>query len=150
MFSFSKLRDSAPRRGSEQYIFIMKAYARIIFFGLITWLIPFATAFFFYNPKGELRVDIFLFKSIMIIVGSISAAILLVAYFKRVTENYRNEGIRIGIFWFVLNILLDMVLLLPMSGMSLPDYFAQIGLRYIVIPVMTIMVGAALASKENV
>ena len=128
----------------------MKLYSRIILYGFLTWLIPFVAAFFFYNPKGELTVDIFLFKSIMIVVGSISAAILLVIYFKHVTGNFQREGIRLGIFWFVLNILLDMIILIPMSGMSLPDYFAQIGLRYIVIPVMTIMVGTALANKENV
>ena len=126
----------------------MKLYAKIILFGFLTWLIPFVAAFFFYNPKGELTVDIFLFKSIMIIIGSITAAVLLVRYFKQIKENYQREGIRIGIFWFTLNLLLDMIILIPMSGMSLPDYFAQIGIRYIVIPVMTIMVGTALANKE--
>ena len=128
----------------------MKAYARIVLFGILTWLIPFLAAFFFYNSKGELTVDIFLFKSIMIIVGSTTAAILLIRYFKQVSSNFQREGIRLGLFWFILNVLLDMIILIPMSEMSLPEYFAQIGIRYIVIPVMTIMVGTALANKENV
>jgi hypothetical protein len=35
-----------------------------------------------------------------------------------------------------------------MSGMSLTDYFAQIGLRYLAIPAMTIAVGTSLENKK--
>lgn len=121
---------------------------RNILYGFIAWLIPFITAFFFYTKEGTLTIDIFLFKSIMIVVGSITAALLLISYFKRINTSYLKEGIIVGIVWFVINILLDLVVLIPMSGMSIADYFTQIGLRYIVIPVMCIMVGAVLANKE--
>ena len=54
----------------------------------------------------------------------------------------------VGLTWFGLNIVLDLLILIPMSGMTLPDYFAQIGLRYVAIPAMSTAVGAALANKR--
>ncbi len=125
----------------------MNKYLKNLLFGFLSWLIPFVASIFFYGREGTLTIDVFLFKSIMIVVGSISAAILLVMYFKRVSTDYLKEGIIIGLTWFAINIVLDLLVLLPMSGMTMPDYFTQIGIRYIVIPVMTISVGAALRNK---
>ena len=126
----------------------MNKLIRNIFFGFLAWLIPFVASFFFYSKEGGLTVDIFLFKSIMIVVGSISAAFLLVSYFKKINIGYLREGIIVGLTWFGINIFLDFLVLIPMSGMSLVDYFMQIGIRYLVIPVMCIMVGASLANKK--
>jgi len=91
---------------------------------------------------------LFLFKSIMIVVGSISAAVLLISYFKKINTGYLREGIIVGLTWFGINILLDLLVLIPISGMSVADYFTQIGLRYLVMPAMSIMVGASLANKK--
>jgi uncharacterized membrane protein YpjA len=125
----------------------MNKTLRSVLYGFLAWLIPFVSAFFFYSKEGGLTIDIFLFKTIMIVVGAIVGAFLLVSYFKRINANYLMEGIIVGIVWFVINILLDILVLLPMTEMALPDYFAEIGLRYLVIPVMSIMVGAALENK---
>jgi hypothetical protein len=84
----------------------------------------------------------------MIVVGSVTAAFLLISYFKNIGAEYFKEGVILGLTWFGINILLDVLVLLPMSGMTLGDYFAQIGLRYVVIPVMTITVGAVLKNKK--
>jgi hypothetical protein len=53
----------------------------------------------------------------MIVVGSISAAFLLIPYFKKINGNYFKEGIIVGLTWFGMNILLDLLVLIPMSGM---------------------------------
>ena len=84
----------------------------------------------------------------MIVVGSISAAILLIFYFKQITTEYLKESIIVGVSWLGINLLLDFVVLLPMSGMSPSDYIMQIGLRYLVIPTMSIMVGITLEDKK--
>ncbi len=126
----------------------MNKTIRNILYGFLAWLIPFVTAFFFYSKEGGLVIDIFLFKTIMIVVGAIVGAFLLVSYFKRVNANYLYEGIIVGLTWLGINILLDLLVLVPMSEMALPDYFAQIGLRYLVMPVMSIMVGSALTNKK--
>ena len=126
----------------------MKKYQRNILYGFLAWLIPFVSSFFFYTREGELSIDIFLFKSIMIVVGTFSAAILLVSYFKNINADYLKEGVIIGLTWLAISILLDLLVLIPMSGMSIADYFAQIGIRYLAIPAMCIAVGAALENKK--
>ena len=126
----------------------MRKYFKIALYGFLAWLVPFVSAFFFYTREGKLSIDIFLFKTIMIVVGSLTGAILLVSYFKKVNENYLREGILVGVIWFCLNILLDLLVLVPMSKMPIPDYFAQIGLRYLVMPAMSIAVGASLTNKK--
>jgi uncharacterized membrane protein YpjA len=127
---------------------MMKKYLKNILYGFLAWLIPFIASFFFYTREGKLTIDIFLFKTIMIVVGSITGAILLVSYFKKITADYLKEGITVGVVWFGINILLDLLVLIPMSGMSISNYFTQIGLRYLVIPAMSIAVGTALANKK--
>lgn len=126
----------------------MSKHIRNILYGFLAWLIPFVTSIFFYTREGVLTIDVFLFKTIMIVVGSTSAAFLLISYFKKIVTSYLKEGIIVGLTWFGINILLDLLVLIPMSGMSVTDYFTQIGLRYLVIPVMSIMVGASLANKK--
>ena len=125
----------------------MNKTLRNILYGFLAWLIPFVSAFFFYSKDGGLAIDIFLFKTIMIVVGAIVDAFLLVSYFKRIQANHLMEGIIVGFTWFIINIVLDILILVPMSEMVLANYFAEIGLRYLVMPVMSIMVGAALDNK---
>jgi hypothetical protein len=51
--------------------------------------------------------------------------------------------------WFVINILLDVIILIPMAKMSFADYFMSIGLRYIQMPVFTIVTGIVLQQSMN-
>lgn len=125
-----------------------KKILRNVFYGLFVWLIPFVVSVFFYKGEGELTINIFLFKSIMIVTCSFTAAILLVSYFKHIDSGFLGEGITVGVAWLAISLLLDLLVLIPMSGMSVMDYFAQIGLRYLSIPAMTIAVGAALANRR--
>jgi signal transduction histidine kinase len=126
----------------------MKNYLKNILFGFISWLVPFVASLFFYTSSGKLTIDAFLFKNIMLIVGSISAALLLIFYFKKINGAYFKEGIIVGLTWFAINIILDIIILIPMSGMSLADYLLQIGLGYLVIPAMSITAGTVLANKK--
>ncbi len=126
----------------------MNKYVRNVLYGFLAWLIPFVASFFFYSREGGLTIDIFLFKSIMIVVGSFSAAILLISYFRNINVDYLKEGIIVGLLWFGINIVLDLLILIPMSGMSIVDYFKQIGLGYLAIPAMSIAVGTALENKK--
>ncbi|VVB50874.1 Uncharacterised protein [uncultured archaeon] len=126
----------------------MNKYVRNVLYGFLAWLIPFVASFFFYTREGKLTIDIFLFKSIMIVVGSFSAAILLIYYFKNINVDYLKEGIIVGLVWFGISIVLDVLILIPMSGMPIMDYFMQIGLRYLAIPAMSVAVGTALENKK--
>ncbi len=126
-----------------------KKYLRNAFYGFLAWLVPFVVSFAFYTREGKLTIDLHFFKTIMIVVGSAFASYLLIRYFKKVNSGFLKEGIIVGIVWFLLNIVLDLLILIPMSGMPVSDYFTQIGLRYLAMPAMSIAVGASLSNKKG-
>jgi hypothetical protein len=113
----------------------------LLLFGFLSWLIPFLVSIPFYSMQGVLLVDVFLFKSIMIVVGSLVGTVLMVVLFLRLREGYLREGILIGFSWLVINWVMDSLVLLPMSGMDAATYFSQIGIRYLVIPIIAIGMG---------
>jgi uncharacterized membrane protein YpjA len=125
----------------------MRKYLRILLFGFLAWLVPFAASIPFYSAEGQPTVDIFLMKSIMIVVGSLSGAFLLVVYFRYLTKSYVAEGILVGLLWFAINILLDVIVLVPMMQVPFSTYFAQIGMRYLVMPVMSTAIGLTVQKK---
>ena len=127
----------------------MKWIGKALLFGFLTWLVPFVVAIFFYTQEGQLRIDIFLFKSIMMVVGSVCGASFLLLYFKKVTERHCREGFLIGQIWLAINWALDFAVLIPMSGMAVGTYVAQIGLRYLMIPVFSVMLGCALSAQAG-
>lgn len=120
----------------------MKKYIKAGVFGVLTWVIPFVLSMFFYTREGQLTIDIFLFKTIMIVVGAANGAFWLVLYFKKIEQNFLVEGTTIGCVWFVINVILDLLVLVPLSKMSIGTYFIQIGLRYLIIPIMSIAIGS--------
>ncbi|MBA2853590.1 hypothetical protein [Methanococcus maripaludis] len=122
-------------------------YLKCGFFGLLTWLVPFLLSFLFYSENEGLLIDIFLFKSIMIVVSGLVGVSLLILYFKDIKKDYLIEGIFVGVSWLIINMILDILILIPMSGMTYLTYFSQIGLRYLIIPTISISMGFLLKLK---
>lgn len=120
----------------------------IIWYGFLSWLIPFAASFMFFNQSGQVVIDESLFKSIMVVVGMLTAVILLLRYFKNVKlgKDLFKEGLIIGISWFVINSALDKVILVYLFKMPLMVWINGIGVRYLAIPIVS--VGMALAKKK--
>jgi hypothetical protein len=119
----------------------MKKALKIGCFGFLTWLVPFGISLMFYTRDGQPMMDIFLIKSIMIVLFSAFGAFLLIVYFRKIDSNFVREGLIIGGFWFSINCILDILLLLPFAGMTMATWFAQIGVRYLLIPIMSISMG---------
>jgi hypothetical protein len=109
--------------------------------GFLTWFIPFLAAVPFYSRDGILLIDQMLFKSLMIVVGSLTAAILMVWFFNLVPESYAREAVITGIVWLAMNWALDLGVLVALMGMPPGAYATGIGLRYLVIPAMVIPAG---------
>lgn len=122
-------------------------YLKCGFFGLLTWLVPFFLSFLFYSETTGLLIDIFLFKFIMIVVSGLIGVSLLIMYFKDIKKDYLVEGIFVGVSWLIINLILDILILIPMSGMTYLTYFSQIGLRYLIIPTISISMGFLLKLK---
>jgi len=109
-----------------------KLLIKLLGFGLLTWAIPYFGAFPFFSPEKGLLIDNLLFHNIMMILGTLVATILLINIFKNINKNFIQAGLIIGFVWLVMNWVLDVLFLLPMSKMSFSQYFIQIGVGYLV------------------
>ena len=117
---------------------------RKIGYGFIVWLVPYVASI---PLLGLMQTDVHFFKTIMIIVGGLTGAVCVILYFNKVEKNYLEEGIMVGLIWLLINWILDFVALLPLSKMPIDRYFLEIGLRYLVMPAMTVPVGYILSRK---
>ena len=108
--------------------------------GLLSWVIPFVVSFAFFGPGGTLMIPLVLFKSLMVVVFGALGAVLLILAFAKIRPTLRS-GLAIGFYWFAINVVLDLVILVPMSGMGMGEWVADIGLRYLMIPTMAAAIG---------
>jgi hypothetical protein len=128
----------------------MKKLLRLTLFGVITWIIPFVAAFAFYDSAGKLTTSYDLFKTSMIVISSLVASYFIYLYFKHVADNFVKEGIVSGLVWLSINLVLDLIILVPFARMEMKDYVTAIGLRYLQIPIFTFMTGHVLQSRNKV
>lgn len=126
-----------------------KQFLKATFLGFLTWLIPLLISFLFYNASGQVSIDQTLFKSIMIVVSMLVVVPLLVVYFSKVASNFVTQAAVIGIWWFAINIALDVVVLLPWLKVDFVTYMGQIGLRYLIMPITAIGFGWLLQRKTK-
>lgn len=124
-----------------------KLFFRNMLLGFVSWLIPFAVSFLFYKPGGELVVPYSNFKTMIMLVGVISGCYLLLLFFKPVTESFTRHAVIAGFTWLAINLVLDIVILVPMMKTTVVDYFMSIGLGYFSIPVISITIGYLLEKK---
>jgi hypothetical protein len=84
-----------------------------------------------------------LFESIMSVLIAVAAMIFSYFYFRDIKTNFAVEGIITGIVWFIIAIVIDLVMFLPASPMHMNfnDYMMTIGVKYLIIPVVTIGTG---------
>jgi hypothetical protein len=120
----------------------MKSLLRLTLLGLLSWAIPFAAAIPFFDRAGALAIPQPLFKSLMVVISGGVGVALLTWAFRRIPPNLHN-GLAVGLYWLALNLGLDLAILVPMSGTSLSVYFEDIGLRYLLIPIIAAGMGAA-------
>lgn len=124
-----------------------KLIAKNLFFGFLSWLIPFVVSFLFVKPGGEYVVPYATFKSIIMVVGTMSGCYLFIRYFKLVDSDFIRNGVVIGVSWFFINIILDSLILIPMMKTTFADYLMSIGIGYFVIPTISIAMGYLLERR---
>lgn len=126
----------------------MTSPKRVLWFWILTWLVPFLVSMPFYGKGGILMVDVFLIKTIMIIVWASVGWFLLIKYFSKVEKNFLRESLFLGLIWLGINRGLDFIILIPMSGISIQDYMIQTGLRYFMILIFSLTIGYALEKRN--
>ena len=126
----------------------MNKYLKIVLFGFLLWLSPFITGFLFVDASGNFLIPETFFKSIMIVVGVRVGVALAVTYFKDVRADFVREGAVAGVTWLVINLCLDLVFVsVGFFPMTITQYFTDIGLRYLSMPIYTIGMGYVLQQK---
>lgn len=127
----------------------IKRFVKVTIFGVLIWLVPFVVSFGFYNRERQLMIDETYFKSIMVVVLSAIIVLLSIYYFKSLKSNYIQQGLIAGLWWLVINLGLDAVILLPSLKTNFGDYFMQIGIRYLMMPIIAIGIGCLLKKRSE-
>ena len=126
----------------------MKKHMKAVLFGFILWLVPFLSGFPFVDSSGNFLIPETFFKTIMIVVSGLTGVILAVLYFRKEKKDYKKVGITIGLIWLVINWGIDLIFVqVGFFPMSMYQYFTDIGLRYLSIPIYTIGMGSILEMK---
>ena len=121
----------------------MNRISRVLVTGLLSWLVPFLVSIPLY-PQGQPVLDLQLTKSILVVVGGLVGAWLALWYLKGAKAGFTREGAVLGTAWFALNCGLDILVLVGlMHGMDLFTWGGQVGVRYLLLPIMTTAMGAA-------
>ena len=122
----------------------------ILLFGFLTWLLPFAASFFFYDPSASrMTIDNDAFKSIMVVFSTLVGTLLLVKYFDAVKKDYVKEGLVVGVVWAAMNWAIDFAVLVPLMKVDTPTYFMSIGMRYLVVPIISVGMGMAIENSPK-
>lgn len=130
----------------------MKKYLKLSLYGFFIWLTPFALGMLLFPV---ISTESALFDTIMAVTLTIAATVFSFHYLKNTpfSRSWLTNPLLVGTYWLVIALILDtpFFILSDMTGMSAQEYFADIGLQYLMIPVITIGIGNALknGTKED-
>lgn len=124
----------------------MNWYLKVILLGFFVWLVPFIVSFFMYPLKTTGNP---LFESVMPVIITLITVVLAGIYLKNAEGDLLREGILIGVIWFLMSVIIDLFLFLPPNPMqmSITGYFTDIGITYLIIPIITIGMGYLTGKK---
>lgn len=94
----------------------------------IIWVVPFVISFFFYNREGELLFNFWIFKAAMYTVGSVTALLVLRVHYQK--NRYKFLPSTSVLLFY--NILFDLIVLVGLLGMDLPEYLITVVSGYII------------------
>ena len=125
----------------------MKSIKKTLLYGFLIWLIPFITAFLIFPIRESNRA---LFESIMPIMITASVVFFAYHYFKKSDANFVKEGLLLGFIWSAISFVIDLAMFMqgPMK-MPFTDYVMDIGLTYLIIPVITVGFGYLCENKRK-
>ncbi len=121
----------------------MRSFKKAIGLGILVWLVPFVVAVLVFPFHDSWRS---LFESIMAVTVAATAVFFGWLYLRSFEAIRVQDGLILGVFWWILCVAIDLPLVTagPME-MTVMEYFADIGLTYVSIPVIT--AGLAKASR---
>jgi hypothetical protein len=125
----------------------MKSVLRFFLYGAAIWLAPFALGM---SLIAVVNQESALFDTIMAIALGASAAWFSLLYLRRLPSADMRAGAMAGVGWAALAAALDApVFMFGPYRMLIQDYVADIGLGYILIPIISASIGHALAQRSG-
>jgi hypothetical protein len=121
----------------------LKRFAPELGFALVAWFLPFAVSVCIFPLRER---DWLLFEMLMSFTLTANTTLLGLVYLRQVTHHHLRRAILIGLVRMVANWVLDLTMFSsgPMQ-MPLRQYLHEIAGAYLVIPVITMGLGAAAA-----
>jgi hypothetical protein len=114
-------------------------------YGVVAWAIPYITSL---ALLPLIRSDPALFKTIMVVEGSLVGALLAVVYFETVRHDYVREGLLLGATWIVVSWILDFAGVMPFVEMTPARYFVEIGFEYLAMLASPAAIGLVLDRRR--
>jgi fumarate reductase subunit C len=123
----------------------MKSLKFALALGFLLWLVPFILSLAISPIHTSDRV---FFETIMPVAITLAVVALSYLYFNGVKGEYLKEGIIVGIIWPAISLIFDLLMFSwgPMA-MSFTDYMKDIGLAYLIYPIVTIGIGYLLEKR---
>lgn len=118
----------------------MVSWRKAVLFGFLIWVAAFAVAFAIFPIRESSRP---LFESIMPVVLSAATVFFAHRYFRQVHRGFLREGLLLGLVWLGINVVIDLPLMLGPGPMQMTpaEYAGDIGLTYVLIPIITAGMG---------
>lgn len=123
----------------------MKRYLKLLGLGFFVWLTPFVISFFVFPTKTIFPP---FFETVMAVTVVATGMGFTILGFRGVTTGFVKEGLWLGLCFLGVSLLIDLSLFSagPMA-MSFGDYMLDIGLTYLIYPIISIGVGYMLATR---
>ncbi|MGA2967848.1 MAG: hypothetical protein ABSD69_01580 [Candidatus Levyibacteriota bacterium] len=124
----------------------MQAIKSAFIYGFLLWLIPFLASVVIFPLK---KTDAAFYQSSLGVISIIVLVILTVHYFKK-TQGNLKEGIFLGLIFLLISLFFDFFFFIwgPIK-MPLVAYIKEIGIGYLVYPVITIGFGYLLSHQKG-
>lgn len=122
----------------------MRKAIRILLLGVAVWALPFALGMALFPVVDPATA---LFDTLMSVAMAFSASLFALIHLTRCSASSLDEGLFAGSIWTVMAIALDLpfFILGPAEMRMTPtDYIADIGLTYLMIPIIAAAIGQAL------
>ncbi len=120
---------------------MLTSLRKALLLGLLVWLVPFVVAFGIFQLKTSWRS---LFESIMPVTLAATVTGSALLYFRKTSAPSLREGLLLGLIWWAISLAIDLPLMLsPPISMPPLEYAADIGLTYLMIPILTLGIAAA-------
>jgi hypothetical protein len=110
------------------------SYLNVLVRGFLIWLVPFLVSFGFYTPSGELTTSYALFKSVMVLTLTWTTLAVNLLRPPRGLSPWL-----VAAAYLLLNVVLDVLVLVPLMDLTAMAYVEQIGLVYLLIPSLTVV-----------